>query len=199
MISCDKSKSLIVPFLEEELSTTDVELILEHLESCSECSELVSDLSNFEMSKPSEYQSTMSEHQIEHLDELLLAQFGTDHDAHSAFQNVQVNSNLNHDERILTFPNDIESSQDPVFYKASEQKWISKESVLIAALFLSFFWGAYQSYQVEKLHSVIQEQQHSLQLQQQSIKRMESVMQVRPSSPEPYIMTVSHVPRRRDL
>ena len=70
---------------------------------------------------------------------------------------------------------------------------------LFIALFLSFFWGAYQSYQVEKLHSVIQEQQHSLQLQQQSIKRMESVMQVRPSSPEPYIMTVSHVPRRMDL
>ena len=189
----------MVPFLEEELGSTDVELVLEHLETCSECSELVAELSDFEVSKPSEYQLTMSEEQIERLDDLLLTQFGTEADEFSVVQDSSNNSELIQDERILSFPKSFKSSEEPILSRDFDQKWISKESALIAALLLSFFWGAYQSYQVEKLHSVIQEQQHSLQLQQQSIKRMESVMEVRPSSPEPYIMTVSHVPRRMDL
>jgi len=190
MISCDKTKSLLVSFLSDELGSTESALVLEHLDFCQRCSELASEISNFEIEQPESYSLSLSQAQKEHLDEELLQKLEVE-DVVRAYELS--------DGDVLNFPESPQVLHQKSKKEESEQRWISKEKVLVAALLLSFIWGSYQSYQVEKLHSVIQEQQQSLQLQQQSIKRMESVMQVRPSSPDPYIMTVSHVPRRMDL
>ena len=194
MISCDKMKSLMVPFLEDELSSTESELVLEHLDSCQSCSELASMLSSFEINLPESYSVSLSQARKDRLDEELLLQL-------EANQHVEQIADVEEfqEGHVLNFPEKTKPTVNKAIKTRAEQQLVSKEKVLAAALLISFIWGGYQSYQVEKLHSVIQDQQQSLQLQQQSIERMESVIQVRPSSPEPYIMTVSHVPRRMDL
>ena len=195
MISCDKTKSLLIPFLEEELGSTESELILEHLEFCQSCADLASELSSFEIELPESYNLSLSQEQQDHLDDELFDLVGEKALSHNLMSAHNLQS-----EELLIFPSRGQlSNKDLATSKYEQHGWVSKERVLVAAVLICFFWGAYQSYQVEKLHSVIQEQQQSLQIQQQSIKRMETVMQVRPSSPEPYIMTVSHVPRRMDL
>jgi hypothetical protein len=195
MISCEKTKSLMVPFLENELGSTESELILEHLEVCQTCADLASDLSSFEIEQPESYNLSLTQEQQDLLDEELLQLVGVE-----SISQDMMNIQDSQDEHVLSFPSSNQPlKQETVRSKPDHDGWVSKERVLVAALLICFFWGAYQSYQVEKLHSVIQDQQQSLQIQQQSIKRMETVMQVRPSSPDPYIMTVSHVPRRMDL
>jgi len=195
MISCDKTKSLLIPFLEDELGSTESELILEHLEICQSCADLASELSSFEIELPESYNLSLSQEQQDHLDDEIFDLIGE-----KALSHNLISAHNLQNEELLSFPSRGQLSNKEVATSKFEQHgWVSKERVLVAAVLICFFWGAYQSYQVEKLHSVIQEQQQSLQIQQQSIKRMETVMQVRPSSPEPYIMTVSHVPRRMDL
>ena len=169
--------------------------MLEHLEVCQSCADLASELSDFDIEQPEAYSLNLSQSEQDQLDEELLQLVGAD-----GFSEDLMSIHEAQAERVLTFPSTDQNLKPKATTSKPEQDgWVSKEKVLIAALLLCFFWGTYQSYQVEKLHSVIHEQQQSLKIQQQSIKRMETVMQVRPSSPDPYIMTVSHVPRRMDL
>jgi hypothetical protein len=194
-LSCEKVQKLMVPWLENELGNADSDQVSEHIETCSECEQLAAGLSSLELEMPDSFQAlSMSTEQQQRLDDRLLSEFGAD-------EAQLIDDEYHADEReedVLSFPHQravLEESQRKDRKRKSlalEEEPFSKERLLMAALILCFFWGFYQSTQVEQLQAVIEQQE-------QTLERMESAMQLRPSSPAPYIMTVSHVPRRMEL
>ena len=194
-ISCEKVQKLMVPWLENELGKADSDQISEHIETCPECEQLAVGLSSLDLHMPESFMAlSMSAEQQQRLDERLLSEFGAD-------EHLFLDEEHQFKERgedVLSFPYRRAAPEDEQITAKTrrssvvEKEPFSKERLLMAALVLCFFWGFYQSTQVEQLQAVIEQQE-------QTLERMESAMQLRPSSPAPYIMTVSHVPRRMEL